>query len=269
MDALNPLEEKGLVTILKPLGSKEDPILKIVYKPASPSFTIRHILNAIEKLESIDGNSRFMPSVYYPPTLEQLSRQLQEKERKKLLYRMIFTIILAIPTFVIGIVWMTLLPKDHSIRMWLEEPMWAGATSRVVWALFFLATPAEFYSAYPFHRRSIKELKSLWRKGSKTPILMRFVRFGSMDLLISLGVSISYFSSIALLAISSSQTPMEGEMGDDTTYFDSVVFLAMFLLIGRFTFIPQSTAADDTARSIPGNLQQEPHCRCCVIPRSA
>lgn len=40
----------------------------------------------------------------------------------------------------------------------------------------------------------------------------------------------AYFSSIVLLALSASQPAGEG---DTTTYFDSVVFLAMFLLMGK------------------------------------
>ena len=49
-----------------------------------------------------------------------------------------------------------------------------------------------------------------------------------------MGVSIAYFSSIALLALAASQPPSPSGMGDTTTYFDSVVFLTMFLLCGRY-----------------------------------
>jgi cation transport ATPase len=47
----------------------------------------------------------------------------------------------------------------------------------------------------------------------------------------SLGISVSYFSSIALLALSS--VAPKSPIGMGTTYFDSVVFLCMFLLIGE------------------------------------
>ena len=52
---------------------------------------------------------------------------------------------------------------------------------------------------------------------------------------ISLGVSVAYFSSIAELAISASRDPPNDDTAvpaQSTTYFDSVVFLTMFLLIG-------------------------------------
>jgi hypothetical protein len=53
------------------------------------------------------------------------------------------------------------------------------------------------------------------------------------SLQVSMGVSIAYFSSIALLCIAASRRP-QAAMDDVTsvTYFDSVVFLTMFLLIG-------------------------------------
>lgn len=75
-----------------------------------------------------------------------------------------------------------------------------------------------------------------------------------MNLLISLGVSISYFASVALLAMSAAKPKpepvhagMEGMEGMDmvgtamkidhiTTYFDSTVLLTMFLLMGKSPF---------------------------------
>ena len=103
-----------------------------------------------------------------------------------------------------------------------------------------------------FHRRSLQELWFMWRPGSRASLTTRFFRFVSMDLLvgsfiyipnvlmnfhqnhyISLGVSVAYFSSIAELAISATgnsaaANPTTGSM----TFFDSMAFLTMFLLIG-------------------------------------
>jgi cation transport ATPase len=46
-------------------------------------------------------------------------------------------------------------------------------------------------------------------------------------------VSVAYFASIILLVLAAMQTPAPDGMGDSTTFFDSVVFLTMFLLAGR------------------------------------
>jgi cation transport ATPase len=106
------------------------------------------------------------------------------RERLNLLYRLAFSFIVAIPTFIIGIVYMTLVSPHNPTRMYLMTPLWAGRVPLGEWALFIMSTPVMFYSAGSFHRRSIKEIRALWRKGSKTPVWKRFVRFGSMNLLV-------------------------------------------------------------------------------------
>ena len=171
---------------------------------------------------------------------------MQTHEQRVLLYRLVIAIIIAIPAFIIGIVFMSLVKDGNSTKTFMMQPIWAGNTSRSQWALFFLATPVQFYSANMFHRSSIKEIRALWRKRSTTPILKRFVRFGSMNLLVcisqpqsrtenhrnaqfqvSTGVSVAYFSSIALLALAAAHPASPTGLGDTTTYFDSVIFLTM------------------------------------------
>ncbi|KAK4077262.1 hypothetical protein Purlil1_12414 [Purpureocillium lilacinum] len=125
---------------------------------------------------------------------------------------------------------MSLVPQNNPGRHYLMERL-RGVT-RGEWALFVLATPVYFFAADVFHRRSIKELHSLWKRGSPVPILRRFYRFGSMDMLMSFGTTIAYFSSIVELIIAAT-LPDTVNMERNTTYFDSVVFLTMFLLIGR------------------------------------
>src|SRR5205807_2543672 len=113
------------------------------------------------------------------------SRQLQQREQLQLLVRLIYCIIIAIPTFLVRIVWTSLAPKNNRIRVSLEQQIWAGRVSRMEWALLFLATPVMFCIANVFHRRAISEIRALWRKGSPIPVMRRFYRFGSMNLLIS------------------------------------------------------------------------------------
>ncbi|CUS14166.1 unnamed protein product [Tuber aestivum] len=253
-----------LLSIVAPI-TRQSGLIHIKYTPRPPGFTLRHITAAISSV-----SPGFVVSVYHPPTMEERSRQLQLRERNRLLTRLIMCFIIAIPTFMIGIVWMTLVPKEDRVRRYLQEPMWAGSVTRIGWALLFLSTPVMFFVADVFHKRAIHEIMALWRKGSNVPVLRRFYRFGSMNLLVSLGVSISYFASVVLLALDAVTMPMmkaegvsrhegahmgmEGMGGMEepkrrphtTTYFDSVVFLTMFLLIGK---------------PVLGSLQQEQDCR--------
>ena len=179
---VDALERLKSVTVLKPTTSHTDPIVQISYTPEASVFTIRTIISAIASA----GSPSFGVSVYHPPTLEERARHMQLHERWNLLYRLAFSFIVAIPTFIIGILYMTLVSHQDSTRMYLMTPVWAGRVSRAEWALFIMSTPVMFYSAGTFHRRSIKEIRALWRKASKTPIWKRFVRFGSMNLLVSI-----------------------------------------------------------------------------------
>ena len=178
MNALKMLQPR--LTIMKPLIDRMDPILEVSYEPA-PELTIRTIISTI-----IAGDPNvFTVSVFKPPTSEARSRAMRKQEQQKLLRHLLFTFVIAIPTFIIGVVYMSLIPSQNGTRRYFMGTMGGGNASRVQWILFFLATPVMFYGAGPFHRRTIKEIRALWRKGTTTPLLRRFTRFGSMNLLVS------------------------------------------------------------------------------------
>lgn len=203
----------------------KQPRLRIRYLPEAPRLTIRHILSAIEATDP-----SLHASIHHPPTLEERSRAIRAKHQRELLYREILTILIAIPSFVLGIVYMTLVPKSDPTRQYLMEP-WTSGLGRLDVILCVLATPVYFLAADVFHVRAIKELRTLWRRNSRTPLLQRFYKFGSMNLLISLGTSIAYLSSVGqMIAVAISRETRVPEGG---FYFDSVVFLTLFLLAGR------------------------------------
>ncbi|KAK9315241.1 hypothetical protein V1524DRAFT_430424 [Lipomyces starkeyi] len=218
-------------------------IIRLSYVPSIPSVTLRRIIEDLSRL-----SSQFTFTIIHPPTLEERAQQIALRERRRLVFRMVLSIAVAIPTFIIGIVMMMILPNSNYYHQYVMEPMWAGRVGRGIWALFFLSTVVYFFAADIFHVKAINEIRSLWKPG--VPFTRRLLRFGSMNLLMSLGTSIAYFASIALLALeaaskpessSKSMSPSEsssssasmGSEGYSTTYFDSVVFLTMFLLVGR------------------------------------
>jgi len=246
----------------------DDPVLKVKYVARPPDFTIRHIILTIGSVDE-----KFAVSIFHPPTIEDRSRAMQQQERKRILFRLALSITAAIPAFIIGIVCMSILVTENSVRMYMMHPIWAGTVSRAEWALFFLSTPIYFFAADTFHRKAFKELKALWRPSSKVSIIHRFTRFGSMNMLMSLGTTIAYFSSVAELVHEATQNnahfthrpghdpgdhssmpdhgsmksmdPMQNNMHaiadkqnqmkhESHNYFDTVVFLTMFLLLGRF-----------------------------------
>ncbi|KAJ9648438.1 hypothetical protein H2199_001293 [Coniosporium tulheliwenetii] len=244
MSSLQPLSRKGITIEKAP--TVKDPILKLRYTPQPATLTIRHIIAAITATDPA-----LEPSIHHPPTIEERARQMHARERQRILLRLALSVVVAIPTFIIGIVWMDLVKPSNPIRHFMEQPLWVGGVTRSEWALFILSTPVYFFAADTFHRRALREMRALWRRGSPTPIAQRFYRFGSMNMLMSFGTSIAYFASITELAIAAAgkRHAMEGSY-----YFDSVVFLTMFLLIGRFLEAYSKAKTGDAVTSL-GNLR--------------
>ncbi|KAI4187990.1 MAG: hypothetical protein L6R41_002455 [Letrouitia leprolyta] len=229
--------------------SIKTPILTLSYKPSHGSLTIRDIVSTINE---IDG--QFSARVYHPPSLEDRSQVMQAQERKGLLLRLLLCCSVILPTFLVGVLWMSIVPPSNPKRQYFEEPMWVGMVSRAQWALLILATPIMFFAADVFHVRAFKEIRALWRPKSQVPILRRFYRFGSMSLLISAGTSVAYFSSLALL-VKGATTSANSSM-HSTTYFDSVVFLTFFILCGKF-LEAYSKAKTGSAVAMLGKLRPQ------------
>ncbi|THY35458.1 heavy metal translocatin [Aureobasidium pullulans] len=206
--------------------SVTSPLLKLRYQPQPPTLTLRHIIDTINAVDD-----EVQVSIFNPPTLEQRSREIHAAERRKILLRFTLSLVTAVPTFIIGIVYMTLVNHENGGRRYLMQHIWAGTVSRADWALFIMGTVIYFFAADIFHIRSLQGIYLMWKPSSKTPLSHRLLRFGNMNMLISLGTSIAYFASIAALAINATSAKAMGE--GQAYYFDSVVFLTFFLLGGR------------------------------------
>ena len=86
-------------------------------------------------------------SIWHPPSSDQVARQMYRKEQRKLLLRLIVAVTAAIPIFIIGILYMSLLKTDNPGRLYFERPMWMGQVARGEWASFIISTPVMFYAA--------------------------------------------------------------------------------------------------------------------------
>ncbi|KAE8418822.1 E1-E2 ATPase-domain-containing protein [Aspergillus pseudocaelatus] len=217
---LNSLKELSGVELDDTLSVK-NPIVKVTYTPRPPSLTIRAILQRIDEV-----HDAFKATVYHPPSIEDRSRAIRLYER----------------------LFMSLVSSNNPTRKYLEQPMWAGSVSRMEWSLFIMTTPVMFYGTDLFHVRAAKEIYSLWRPGSRVPILRRFYRFGSMNLLISAGTTVAYIASLAVLIIDA--VVGTSSMNNSTTYFDSVVFLTLFILAGRYIEAYSKARTGDAVASL-------------------
>src|ERR1700722_5755676 len=140
MAALSPFSSQ--INILKAITSHTDPILRLSYTPGS-GFTIRTIISALSAAKS----PPFSVAVSHPPSPEELAHRIHQGEQRELLIRLAVSAVIAVPTFIIGIVYMSLLRSGEAQRTYFEERIWAGQVSRGEWALFILATPVMFYCA--------------------------------------------------------------------------------------------------------------------------
>ncbi|KAF7355276.1 putative copper-transporting ATPase HMA5 [Mycena sanguinolenta] len=243
MKAMAALEALGpRVVIPTPLTSYTDPIVTLSYEPDPPSFTIRTIISALESANS----PPFNVTIHRPPSLEDRARTMHAREQRRLLLRLLFTVVVAIPTFVIGIVFMSLVEDGNPTKDYLMAPHVDGQYLSIHMGSLFPGPTA------------------LWKLGSRTPIHQRFIRFGSMNLLVSMGVSVAFFASIGLLALAARQ-PRQMQ-GDTTTYFDSVVFLTMFLLAGRYLEAYSKARTSDAITALAGLRPVEAQ---LVVPTSS
>lgn len=226
------------------------PYIKFTYIPnVERGITIRNIFSKITEELTTEEHKDIKVVIVKEVTLEEHLKEMAKKETWSIAKRLIAVTVMAIPTFAFGIVGMALLPSSNKFREWVDEPTWVGNVSRVVWILFIISTPVYFFVADIFHRKAVKEIYSLWKHSNNWK--RRLFRFGSMNLLMSLGTTVAYFASIALLGIAASRprdtSDSRMHKGLSTTYFDSVVFLTFFLLIGRLL---ESLAKTKTASAI-------------------
>lgn len=207
-------------------SSLDKPVCTITYTANPPDFTLRTIRRAIAELG-------FTMSVEKPETSQDRARKAQARERKRILIRLAICVIFCIPTFLIGVVFASLLPDDSSTKMYWHHPVWGGA-SRITVSLFALATPIQFGIGQFFYERAYKSLRGVWRRrrgkvDMKKVWIDRLLRWGSMDTLVALGTTIAWASSLAYMILD-----IVGLGSGEMAYFDTSVFLMTFILAGRY-----------------------------------
>jgi P-type Cu+ transporter len=131
------------VTILDPYTSDPPNVLRISYAPSAPHFTIRTMISIISTAVSTPISAI---SIWRPPSSDEVAQQMYQKEQRKILFRLIVAIIAAIPTFIIGTLYMSLLKADNPGRLYFETVL-MGQIQRGEWALFIISMPVMFYAA--------------------------------------------------------------------------------------------------------------------------
>lgn len=130
---------------------------------------------------------------------------------------------------------MSLLPQSHPLAAYFSTPIWGNASRGTV-ALFALATPVQFGVGSLFYVRAWKSLRGVWKRGGEGRWRNRLLRWGSMDSLVALGTTAGWSASVAFMAIDvrAGSDPMDMPRGGTMGYFDSSVFLVLFIMAGRY-----------------------------------
>lgn len=238
MDAARELQAE-----IRKAPTLDSPVLTISYVPNAPKLTIRRIVADLSDLDQ-----SFVVTIHKPISVEARSQEMLKNEQRAVFARALLAVVTAVPSLIFGVVYMNLVSKHDKGYMYLMRPL--QGVSRAEWASFIMATPVYFFAADHFHRRMLKEIYALWRPRSPVPIAKRLYRFGSMNMLISLGTTIAYFSSLATLIVAASD-PSKNMMGSSKqSYFDSVVFLTMFLLLGRLAEAHMKAKSGDAVSAL-------------------
>ncbi|TDZ25290.1 Copper-transporting ATPase HMA5 [Colletotrichum orbiculare MAFF 240422] len=209
-------------------GSLNNPFFTLSYTPHPPKYTVRTILEAVST-----ADEAFTAAIHHPPTVEERSLQTLRRAQRRLLWRLRYSIVFAVPTLVFSIMYMNIVSSADPGQQNHMELL--DLASRLERCLFIMATPVYLFAASVFHEGTIIELCSLWRRGSPTPLLGRFYRFGSMDMLASFATTIAYFSSLAKMVVPTQRPHNTHESVNPYRLFHmgEVVFLTLFLLAAR------------------------------------
>ncbi|TIB57755.1 hypothetical protein E3P78_04130 [Wallemia ichthyophaga] len=205
----------------------DHPFVTVTYTPNSPLLTVRSIIRDIHHahpkftITAVENNS----------ANSSRSTAIHLAESKAWLVRVAVSAVFSFAALVINVIGMELLNEDHPVRRELERPIWGQATVGIV-VMFLLSSPVYLIVGWNFHKKSYLSLKASYKAVSKSDRFpwIALVTWGSMDLLVSLGTTVAYFASIAMLFIDIHlKTPDDRMMG----YFEMPIFLIFFISIGR------------------------------------
>ncbi|KAF9163964.1 serine/threonine protein kinase Ran1 [Mortierella sp. AD011] len=172
---------------------------------------------------------------------------LQEKIKREehlLRRRLLFSLVFAIPMFIVSMVMMMMLPKSNPVRAGLMKTIIPGLRIQDV-VMFILATPVQFWLARPFYKKAYRAI--------------RYTRTANMETLVALGTSVAYFASlgsiIAAMVRGKDQNDPIGMSSSGVDFFETSVFLVTFINLGKWL---EAMAKGKTAETITKLMDLQP-----------
>ncbi|CAG8600095.1 5330_t:CDS:2, partial [Acaulospora colombiana] len=203
--------------------------------------SIKHDLNQIgtRDVMKVIEEIGFEPRLLKKNILDQGENNLRkrsEREQKKLKKRFLFSLLFAVPTFIIAMIFMLALPSTNKIRMAFEYQLTPGLEVSTL-ILFILSTPVQFILGYPFY---VKGIRSVW-----------YSRQANMDTLVAVGTTVTYFGSLFNVLIPIAERRSESS----NQFFETSVFLITFVWLGRWM---EAKAKGKTFETITKLMELQP-----------
>ncbi|CAG8722003.1 1080_t:CDS:2, partial [Funneliformis mosseae] len=142
-------------------------------------------------------------------------RHRAEKEQNLYRNRFLCSLLFAIPTLIIEMIFKMILSRDNLIKETLMHQLIPGLEIGTL-ILFIFATPVQFILGYPFY---IKGFRSIW-----------YSRQANMDTLVAIGTTVAYFSSILNVII----PIVHRDNNPGHQFFETSIFLITFIWLGRW-----------------------------------
>ena len=111
---------RAKIDIQSPITLK-NPFIRFSYFPnVEEDITIRSIINSLMKEISLNSDNNFKITIVQELTLDEHLKKAAKKQVMHILIRLTATTLIAIPTFVFGVVGMSLLENKNGFRRWLN-----------------------------------------------------------------------------------------------------------------------------------------------------
>lgn len=172
---------------------------------------VEAIISAIQ-----DGGFGAVKSIATSEQMENERRQLKREQRK-----VIFALLLAIPTF-----WLSMMAGDMGAEY--------GIDVRKMLAMY-ACLPVFIWSGWGIHKGAFASLKS---------------GRANMDVLITLGTSVAFFWSVLVVLSPTFPDPPNLLVGAEHVFFDGVVVIIAFVLLGNWMEASAKMKATDAVHSL-------------------
>ena len=172
---------------------------------------VEAIISAIQ-----DGGFGAVKSIAPSEQMENERRQLKRQQRK-----VIFALLLAIPTF-----WLSMMAGDMGAEY--------GIDVRKMLAMY-ACLPVFLWSGWGIHKGAFVSLKS---------------GRANMDVLITLGTSVAFFWSVLVVLSPTFPDPPNLLVGAEHVFFDGVVVIIAFVLLGNWMEASAKMKATDAVHSL-------------------